>query len=784
MTQHLSEASTNGQKPTPPRFLPHVFGKELGYLKKRWAAAYMGRAIPRTPGDDMSIPTTKHGLVGLAFSGGGIRSATFNLGVVQALHRRGLFKHVDYVSTVSGGGYLGSSISTIMRKPKEHEDDDTFPFKHEEKPDESEYLQWIRNNSNYLVEGGFIDYVRLFALLLRGIVINLLILIPILLLVSLLLSLYYGGAEADGILGQITKKGLLTHWGSEGFDAGEAFKLTPIVAVVVGIWYFLYPVILRAFRIVKHEEAAETGSDSSVKSRNKYERSFAWALVILGIVVAVELMPILIYQFHALREAGGITDLGAGVLGGSSAAVLIAADKLMRKLGTLGQKILISLIGLVASLLPMLVILYTTMFLVYKGDSTILGFSLFSFFLIVVVGVWIFCWAAVDINTTALLGFYRDRLASAYLVGKDVDRKMVDIEEDLNLQGICQDGSTSPYHLLNVALNLQGSKDPRLRERKSDFFIFSKHYYGGGRTGYATTDDLEKVFPQMDLATAMAISAAAASPNSGSFTYGSLVALMTLLNIRLGFWVPNPSWLNDPQGLSKWIKERQNAAPDSKMWGLASRFSWRIRPWAWLQEMRSLLNDQQRWINVSDGGHIENLGVIELLRRRCKFIIAGDGEADAAMKFGGLAKLMRYARIDLGIEIEIHLDDVRLHDGLSRKHCAFGRIWYPPLTEQDDPEEGYLLYVKSSVTGDEDQIITEYRTVKEDFPHESTADQFFDEGQFEAYRSLGYHAVEGLFEKVNPGEPVDQVAYDELETWFKDLEMTLAPEQEEIESVG
>jgi len=124
----------------------------------------------------------------------------------------------------------------------------------------------------------------------------------------------------------------------------------------------------------------------------------------------------------------------------------------------------------------------------------------------------------------------------------------------------------------------------------------------------------------------------------------------------------------------------------------------------------------------------------------------GDGEADPTLTFGGLATLMRSARIDMGIEIEILLDDLHLGDaGTSHQHAALGIIRYPKRGGKR--EKGYLLYIKSSFTGNEDETIQEYRAKNPDFPHETTADQFFDEDQFEAYRALGNHAAKDLFKK-------------------------------------
>jgi len=198
---------------------------------------------------------------------------------------------------------------------------------------------------------------------------------------------------------------------------------------------------------------------------------------------------------------------------------------------------------------------------------------------------------------------------------------------------------------------------------------------------------------------------------------------------------------------------------------LRERFDWRVRPGAFLREMSSRLDETHKWVNVSDGGHIENLGTIELLRRRCKFIITGDGGADPNLHFDSLATLIRYARIDLGIDIDIDLKQIRLKgpdkDRRSEAHFAIGRIKYPY-----EAEYGYLLYLKSSFTGDEDEVVVEYRNRKPLFPHESTADQFFDEGQFEAYRALGQHIGECALAHAPAGK---KLSFAELKLWFEAL---------------
>ena len=87
-----------------------VFAEELGEISARRKACN----LDPPPG---GLPSAKQGLVGLALSGGGIRSASFCLGVIQALARGGLLQRVDYLSTVSGGGYIGSCLSSLLGQP-------------------------------------------------------------------------------------------------------------------------------------------------------------------------------------------------------------------------------------------------------------------------------------------------------------------------------------------------------------------------------------------------------------------------------------------------------------------------------------------------------------------------------------------------------------------------------------------------------------------------------------------------------------------------------------------
>lgn len=355
-----------------------------------------------------------------------------------------------------------------------------------------------------------------------------------------------------------------------------------------------------------------------------------------------------------------------------------------------------------------------------------------------------------DVNSTSPHRYYRDRLAETFLIrtsanknpGSDFDAGVSVRLSDLTTK------RRSPYHLINCALNVPGSKNIAMQGRMTDFFSFTSDFCGSPLTGYLPTTKWEAADTHLDLGTAMAISAAAAAPQMGLVTMRTLSFWLVLLNVRLGYWAKKP----------------QNEL--GTFFGAPGFFC------LW-QEMLGTMNETSPWLNLTDGGHIENLGVYELLRRRCKYIIAVDGEEDSKMTFHGLTTLQRLAAIDLGVRIDINLDDLRLNDQrLSRSHFRFCRVRYPKEGRGSKDEFGYLLYVKLSLTGNEGEFLRRYRLDNPVFPHDSTADQFFTEAQFEAYRNLGEHVGDKLFLRAIVGNLADSKEV-KLEEWFLQLGKSL-----------
>jgi Patatin-like phospholipase len=390
---------------------------------------------------------------------------------------------------------------------------------------------------------------------------------------------------------------------------------------------------------------------------------------------------------------------------------------------------------------------------------------------VALVAICIFLSWRININEFSMNLFYRNRLVRAYLGASHIGRKPnpftgFDPHDELQLKELRSDQCYSgPFPIVNSALNLVSGKDLAWQERKAESFVMTPLRCGFDtwleqmslkdedasmkrspeiqKYGFRPTEHYGFSDVGLRLGTAVSISGAAASPNMGYHSSPSLSFLMALFNVRLGFWAGNPrhdaSWM-DP-------------GP-------------RIGLLYLLAELFGHTDDEARYVYLSDGGHFENLGLYELVKRRCKFIIACDADSDAAYNFGDLGNAIRKCREDFGVEIEmktsclipevhsegnksIGLDGNSLEassEKFSKWHWALGTIHYKFLDPSED--EGILVYLKTSITGDEPVDVLNYRREHADFPHQSTIEQWFSESQFESYRRLGQHVVEKLFQPV------------------------------------
>ena len=344
-----------------------------------------------------------------------------------------------------------------------------------------------------------------------------------------------------------------------------------------------------------------------------------------------------------------------------------------------------------------------------------------------------------DINVFSLHEFYKNRLVRCYLGAvRCRDRNPdpftgFDGHDDRPLaQFNCSKGGKyyGPYPIVNTTMNVSTGEKLAWQERKSAPFIFAPLYSGFNSekgnermrlgeeeaAGFAYRPTDHYCYPRgVNLGTAVAVSGAAASPNQGYHTSTAVAFLMTVFDVRLGWWVGNPH------------RDDTYRCPSP-----------RFNLIALSQELFGLANSRAGFVNLSDGGHFDNMGLYELVRRQCRYIIVSDAEQDGELAFASFTQAIRNCRTDFGVEIKISLDRIKRKEKLSSAHCVVGTIEYPA----PNSKPGYLLYLKSSLTGDESADVTGYQTAHSEFPHQSTGNQWFTESQFEAYRKLGQHIVE------------------------------------------
>jgi hypothetical protein len=307
------------------------------------------------------------------------------------------------------------------------------------------------------------------------------------------------------------------------------------------------------------------------------------------------------------------------------------------------------------------------------------------------------------------------------------------------------------FHVVNATLNLVGGNNLAWQQRKAESFTVTALHSGAHRVGYRKSMDYGGD-DGISMGTAFAVSGAAASSNMGYYTSSPLISiLLTFFNVRLGWWLGNPglqgSRLYTPYGR---YGRKLQAEGLNRIYRRASPvFS--IMPIFY--EALGLTDDQHKYVYLSDGGHFENLALYEMVLRRCNLIVLSDGAADPDYEFSDLGNAVRKIRIDLGIRIEFDQMPIfkeKPKDGGG--YWSIARIRYSDV-DGDDTADGVLIYIKPAVYFDEPQDICNYKRQFPDFPHETTADQFFDEPQFESHRALGSYIMEKICESL-PEEAV------------------------------
>ncbi|MGV1804606.1 hypothetical protein ACQZ6A_22345 [Agrobacterium vitis] len=651
------------------------------------------------------LPKDQSWAAGLALSGGGIRSATFSLGVMSSLAKRDLLRQFDYLSTVSGGGYAGTFLTQLLgslqnkpnpepSKPPERPavslGRDERPFVRDE--GESDLLRTIRQNASYL-SGSLWERLGIAMTQAYGIFTNLAV-------VALLAAAF---AYVDFALRQLTS-----------IIFAETLQWTMVLPLALAGIFLAIPMLRRIDRL---------------------STSGLFWMAVLGVIFLVPLFWFALGLAHTLWQP---------LATASEALYNLLADQIPEK-GTIpaltAMFVSVSAFAgaLVARLIKARPILLTILIFVFFVVLETMAFNIYetldpagaALAFISVAAIFGYLWFVLDVNSIALHDYYKEKLSAAFLM--DAARNPA---TPIRLSAFNPNWAHFP--IINCAVNLPGSQSASMRGRLSDVFSFTPVATGSPVLNYESTTQWEKRNPSLDVATAMALSGAAVSPQMGLRTSRYASFWLTLLNLRLGTWLRRTDDAKKVPGIGYLLRE-----------------------------LTATADENDPFVNISDGGHIENLGVYELLRRRCRFIVAIDGENDPQMTFHALTNLQRLAYIDYGIVLDLNLDDLRLNQvGLSRSHFQICRILYPKGAQDAEQEIGYLVYLKLSLTGNEGEFLRRYKLDEPAFPHHSTADQFFSEPQFEAYRALGEHVGEKMFLPAITGHLGQDVT---LEGWFREL---------------
>lgn len=819
--------------------------------------------------------------VGVGLSGGGIRSATICLGVFQGLARHKLLQRVDYISSVSGGGYFASFFGRLFDRDNASGNNRNNAADVEDllaaNPD-SRPVRNVRDFGRYIAPNGAGDIINTLAVLLRNwltihVVLGILILALFVLCISVRIALahvfpHWSGAPFAWLLAFFALAWSIpcgwAYWIPPKARTGIKWPTWGLLAVVAlagmamatwkwrgappGSGNFLVwtlPSVVALLTALAHglgRGAAGPAPSFSVLQatyRNSLSRWLGNSLVAMASVLALALAEGAGRWVHLTAVSTGGWPWSLAGLGTALPAAFaliqrakLALDKLPANVANnSGKKLALvaSAVGLWAIvLLGWSSLAHLLACRIPTGGSftfqwgSVLGmmpnpavlpspWPPLGLLLLLGLMAWITGAHRGFVNFSSQHSLYSARLTRAYLGASNPNRDGVpkqpptppdlgaatpnadtikthpltesDPGDDISMaehwgwnQKNIEDRPCSrgaPIHLINATINetVDGRSSIQQLDRKGTSIAIGPCALSVGVSHHAAPEppddqsrsdrppeqfrcvapegDAYKVFERppgepcfkperLSLGQWTAISGAAFSTGIGSQTTLFMSLLTGFANVRLGYW-----WYSGVQvpRLLKGCFEVQRKLINE----FVARFPGTAR---------------REWY-LSDGGHFDNLGAYELLRRRLKRIVLIDAEADPDYTYGGLLLLIRKARIDFGVSIRFlkadeldgkldpacralfgTLEDLRRpagHQDVSKAHAAFAVVEYP------DETNGEILYIKSTLTGDEEPDVLDYHARHPDFPHQATADQFFDEAQWESHRAVGLHIGDQLF---------------------------------------
>lgn len=820
-----------------------------------------GQAGPALPADTL----------GLALSGGGIRSATFCLGVLQALARSGWLARVDLLSTVSGGGYIGAFLGRFFYRCVEPNGvtgaiPNTAPGTGQERvardlaDSRSAPLVWLRRHANYLSPTGQGEMATNLAGFWRNLLSIYFVLAFFFFALFGLLNLV-AYAEPEGRSAAALKDALesvtpvtSTFMARVGPWArwAELALWFAVVPLVLAYWLvsqdvpeaFLPPALMSAALVAGSILLAtvsplglvvltlavvwsvlvwaavrrnEAHNDPLHPSRRVLARNYLtrWLALSLGLALGLAAFAAVDGLGRALagrmaqggltieNVGGWITAAVGGVLGLATSLrlairFLIGESSSESVLAASRPYLAAALIVLFGAVPPLVALSFASHAAFELGEAYRRGAA--ATVLALVVSLLLGVRECIQfVNRSGPLSIYASRLERAFLGasnparrthphGRNVTRAVPG--DDVAFSAYAPHEAGGPVHIVNCAVNetVDVASQRGLRDRQAENMAVSAAGVTVAQQWHAlwVTDPLTQephlqplahlleplphpflsrdedpvAVEQLTLRQWMAISGAAIGPGMGRGTEQARALLFTLANLRLGYWWD--SGLNAsqraylPMTRTRWQLSLLIlcTAFQAQTLLLAELFARFAGPW-------------ERYWHLSDGGHFENTGAYELLRRRVPFVIVCDAGEDREHNGSDLARLVRLARADLGAEISEapvplppavpmgHLGTIAALltpvGTPATAHAALLVVTYPQPPGPVHPgswlarRHTWLLYIKATLTGDEPPDVKNYAALHPDFPNETTLNQLFDEPQWESYRKLGEHIGQNLF---------------------------------------
>ncbi|ORV52023.1 hypothetical protein AWC05_20960 [Mycobacterium florentinum] len=790
--------------------------------QRSWQRAYS------VPGVTAALKRRTEPLRALCLSGGGVRSACVSMGAMQVFSKpcsatgpvassstgrkkaATLLDGLDYVISVSGGGYAAGArllavqrqlVDPTQKREEQLEGDELKPKPNivdisERFEEGSAEFDHIRRGSSYLADSP-LGLIRALAEVFKNLVASL----------AIIFSVPVIAGSVAGLLLAVVPIAAFPPISSKSSAAGSNTPQSASLVTHPGAYWAVGVFAVLAVLCTVYVLITEWRSNSRCSERRMIHAlglaraNALFALVIFALTIALPALMLLCSApgSHTPSSAGGAFAALSGVVGVNYVAALVAIvwrdrHKLSKSIGTQSSPRLLKRL-LPPEVVSLLLTLATLALLSVVWLALLGSFAAGAFQFCAQTGwgervlnvppqVWwlgglafvaLFLGFA-DVTSLSLHPFYRRCLARTFAVRrvKGQAAQYDDAEPTwLHLYGRTTNG---PEFVFACSATISGPDKPA-PGLNAVSFVMSADYVGGPELGWFHTDKLfqaasPRIRRDLTVEAAVAVSGAAFASAMGRQNKG-VEKLLAISGARLGTWLPNPNFVR--QLRESTAPNGSGSDPLPRVWpkSLPS-----IRGGGYLYREILGINDRDaRLVQVTDGGHYDNSGLVEALRRRCRLIIVIDGGGDPPPLPVGLTDALRLARYELGVEVTLNRtgpysvesitpgsgkqfakDDAlaSLNSRITRGAVVQGAITYPAAAGLDE-STGTLIFAKAVLSERCPFWLLTYAASTPIFPHDPTSDQWFTEAQFAAYTSLGRIIAEEAVGCLRVLKPLDSL---------------------------